>query len=58
MIKLKDHRSLMYSAFLHCEEESCKKESTRIWASSQTRIVDLCDDHFKIANEGVSNELE
>jgi hypothetical protein len=48
----------MYSAFLHCEEESCKKESTRIWASSQTRIVDLCDDHFKIANEGVSNELE
>jgi hypothetical protein len=58
MIKLKDYRSLIYSAFMHCEEESCKKESTRIWASSQTRIVDLCDEHYKIVTEGIDYGLE
>jgi hypothetical protein len=58
MIKLKDHRSSIYSAFMHCEEESCKKESTRIWASSQTRIVDLCDDHYKFVTEGRDYGLE
>jgi len=58
MIKLKDPRSLIYSAFMHCEEESCKKESTRIWASSQTRIVDLCDDLYKFVTEGIDYGLE
>lgn len=29
-----------------CEEEFCEDESTRIWASSESRIVDLCDLHY------------
>ncbi len=34
-----------------CEEEFCEEESTRIWANSQTRIVDLCDYHYSRATE-------
>lgn len=51
MIKLKHPRSLIYSAFLQCQEESCTKESTRIWAGSETRIVDLCDEHYDMVME-------
>lgn len=58
MIKLKNPGASIYAAFLSCEEESCKQESTRIWASSQTRIVDLCDEHYKIAREGIDYGLE
>jgi hypothetical protein len=29
-----------------CEEEFCQEESTQIWASSETRIIDLCDLHY------------
>jgi hypothetical protein len=50
MFKLKDMETLIYSAFQVCEEEKCKNESTRIWANSKTRIIDLCDQHY--------NELE
>jgi hypothetical protein len=32
-----------------CEEELCEEDSTRIWASSQTRIADLCDFHYSQA---------
>jgi hypothetical protein len=58
MLKLKDPRSLLYSAFLYCEEEHCKKESTKIWANSNTRIVDLCDEHYKVVAEGVFDGVE
>ena len=46
MIKLKDPKDLIYSAFQVCEIEGCKKESEKIWASSETRIIDICKDHF------------
>jgi hypothetical protein len=32
-----------------CEEEFCEEESTRIWASPQSRIADLCDFHYSEA---------
>jgi hypothetical protein len=34
-----------------CEEESCEEESTRIWASFESRIVDLCEYHYSKATE-------
>ena len=34
------------SNMLTCEEQSCQDESTQIWASSESRIVDLCDLHY------------
>jgi len=48
MIVLKGTNNLN---FLICEEEFCQEESTRIWANSQTRIVDLCDYHYSKAIE-------
>ncbi len=32
-----------------CEEEFCEEESTRIWASTQSRVADLCDFHYSEA---------
>jgi hypothetical protein len=46
VIKLKDPKDLIYSAFQVCEIEGCKKESEKIWASSEIRIVDICKEHF------------
>ena len=43
MINLKSIKDFNFPI---CEEESCKEESTRIWANSQTRIIDLCDFHY------------
>jgi len=34
-----------------CEEEFCEDESTRIWASFESRIVDLCDLHHAEASK-------
>jgi hypothetical protein len=46
MIKLKDKEFLAYSAFYVCEADPCQEEATRIWANSETRIIDLCDSHY------------
>jgi hypothetical protein len=43
MIVLKHTKNL--NLFI-CEEEFCEDESTQIWASSESRIVDLCDYHY------------
>jgi hypothetical protein len=43
MIKLKHTKNL--NLFI-CEEEFCHEESTKIWASSESRVVDLCDFHY------------
>jgi hypothetical protein len=48
MIQLKSTNNI--NLFV-CEEEFCQEESTRIWANSQTRIVDLCDYHYSKATE-------
>ena len=48
MIKLKSTKDI--DLFL-CEEELCKEVSTCVWANSQTRIVDLCDYHYRKATE-------
>lgn len=46
MIKFKDPRTLIYLAFQVCEIDPCTQEATKIWASSESRIVDLCDLHY------------
>jgi hypothetical protein len=46
MIVLKNTKNL--NLFI-CEEESCKDESTQVWASSESRIADLCDLHYSQA---------
>jgi len=51
MIKLKDLRSREYFAFQVCEANPCSHEATKIWASSESRIVDLCDLHYQKAKE-------
>ena len=38
-----------HSNMLICEEELCQDDSTQIWASSESRIVDLCDLHYSQA---------
>jgi hypothetical protein len=48
MIVLKNTTSL--NLFI-CEEELCKDESTQIWASPESRIVDLCDLHYSQATK-------
>jgi hypothetical protein len=55
MIVLKSTKNL--SLFI-CEEELCKDESTHVWASSESRIVDLCDLHYSEAtrNKEIENE--
>lgn len=35
--------------FSICEEEFCQDDSTRVWATKETRIVDLCDLHYSQA---------
>jgi hypothetical protein len=37
------------SAFFVCWELECKEESTRIWADSETAVLDLCDNHYQQA---------
>jgi len=49
MIKLKDHKALIYYSFQICEADPCQYEATKIWASSESRIVDLCDFHYEEA---------
>ncbi len=48
MIVLKGISSLN---LLICEEELCEDESTQVWASSESRIVDLCDLHYSEATK-------
>jgi hypothetical protein len=48
MIVLKSTKNL--NMFI-CEEELCQDESTRVWASSESRIVELCDLHYGKAKE-------
>lgn len=48
MIILKHTKNL--NLFI-CEEEFCEEESTQIWASPESRIVDLCDLHYNQAKE-------
>jgi hypothetical protein len=53
VIKLKDPRSKIYSAFHVCEIDPCEEESTRIWASNEIRIIDVCESHYQyIQNNG------
>jgi hypothetical protein len=52
MLPLKNPKDLIYSAYQVCEVESCKKEAEKIYASSESRIVDLCESHYdQIINE-------
>jgi hypothetical protein len=46
MIKLKDKDFYLHSAFYGCEADPCLEEATRIWATSESRIIDLCDTHY------------
>jgi len=46
MIVLKNTKNL--NLFI-CEEEACQDESTQVWASSESRIADLCDLHYSQA---------
>ena len=48
MITLKHTKNL--NLFI-CEEELCQDDATRVWASSESRIVDLCDLHYNQARE-------
>ena len=48
MIVLKSSNNLNFSI---CEEEFCEEDSTKIWASSESRIVDLCDLHYNQVKE-------
>lgn len=53
MIRLKDPRTLIYSAWKVCEVEGCEEESTKIWASNESRIIDICSHHYEdIVNLG------
>ncbi len=51
MIKLKDKESIAHSAFYVCEADPCQEEATRIWATSESRIIDLCDNHYGEATQ-------
>lgn len=56
MLPLKDIKDLYYSAYLVCEVESCKDEAARVYASPESRIIDLCDNHYDhIMNERFVN---
>ena len=46
MIRLKDPRKLIYSGFQVCEVDPCENESEKIWASSEIRIIDICQEHY------------
>ena len=46
MLPLKNPKDLIYSAYQICEVESCKKEAEKIYASSESRIIDLCESHY------------
>ena len=46
MIKLKDPRALPYAGFQVCEIDPCSAEAEKIWASSETRIIDICTKHY------------
>lgn len=46
MIKLKDRDFFIHSAFYVCEADPCEEEATKIWANSESRIIDLCDNHY------------
>lgn len=48
MIALKHTANLNLSI---CEEELCQDESTHVWASSESRIVELCDLHYGQATQ-------
>ena len=47
MIKLKNPRSLIYAQYQVCEIDPCEEEAAKIWASSESRIVELCEKHYK-----------
>jgi hypothetical protein len=47
VIKLKDPRSLPYTPYQVCEVDPCLEESVRVWASSETRIIDICKKHYE-----------
>lgn len=49
MIILKPARGSNNLNFHICEEEFCEDDSTKIWASNESRIVDLCDLHYNQA---------
>ena len=46
MLPLKNSKDLIYSAFQVCEVELCKNEAEKIYASSESRIIDLCESHY------------
>jgi hypothetical protein len=48
MIILKSTKNL--NLFI-CEEEFCEEEGTKVWASSESRIVDLCEMHYAKVKE-------
>ena len=53
-MRLKDPKSLIYFAFQICEIEECQDEAEKIYASSESRIVDLCQNHYdKIISQGL-----
>ena len=55
-MKLKNPKDKVYSAFHVCEIEKCELEAEKIYASSESRIVDLCLQHYKeITSEGYIN---
>lgn len=51
MIRLKAARGSNNLNFHICEEEFCEEDSTKIWASKESRIVDLCDLHYNEARD-------
>lgn len=51
MISLKPAKGLGNLNFNICEEEFCQDDGTKIWANSESRIVDLCDLHYNEARK-------
>jgi hypothetical protein len=48
MFKLKNRDELIYSALNICHIEGCKLESEKIFAPSETSIIDVCSKHHEL----------
>jgi hypothetical protein len=48
MFKLKNREELIYSALHVCHIEGCKLEAEKIYASSESSIIDVCNKHYDL----------
>ena len=45
MLKIKSKKDIIFSAFMVCLIEECKKEATKLWMT-ESNIIDVCFDHY------------